>query len=247
MVVGSGWWSTGERSPWNIGTDLIRSTSFFALWHRQVLKCLDPARIVVVDSHAPNKPAWPEFERVHWIELDRNYGHANDLHHGRIVTKHCGFTRSMILSATYALCCDADVFVYVEQDCLVHGENFLQAAIGAQELDFYCGQRCQGGISPKGNPALPMYQNSIVVMNRSGLERYITMLVGSPESDVVMSPEDRIEKYMAPFGTLRVPYGRSRPIDFSLPHFYAQHMSQEELVRFLDLESLGFSDWFAAA
>jgi hypothetical protein len=40
---------------------------------------------------------------------------------------------------------------------------------------------------------------------------------------------------LAPVGFLRVPYGRSRPIDFERSHFYVQHLDDNELQRFLSL------------
>jgi len=139
IVVGSGWWSPTLRSPWSVGDDVIRSVDFFALWHRQVMRYLDPAAILVTDSASPNRPNFAAFARVQAVALDRNYGHANDLRVGGNPTKYSGFTRSVLLGALYALCCDADTYVYVEQDCLIYGRDFLSAAIGGGESDFYCG------------------------------------------------------------------------------------------------------------
>ena len=39
---------------------------------------------------------------------------------------------------------------------------------------------------------------------------------------------------LPPYGFIRIPYGRSRPIDFDRSHFYAQHLDDEELARFLN-------------
>jgi hypothetical protein len=58
VIVGTGWWACDEPSEWAIGAEVTRSVAFFRLWHRQVTRCLAPARIVVTDSHAPLKPDW---------------------------------------------------------------------------------------------------------------------------------------------------------------------------------------------
>jgi hypothetical protein len=244
VIVGSGWWSSGQRSEWNIGDDLIRSTQFFSLWHRQVMKYICPDMIVVTDSHSPKKPDRGKFERLQWIELDRNYGHANDIRTGVINSKYCGFTRSLIMGASFALCCEADYFVYVEQDCLIRGERFLEAAIGDQAFDFYMGQRTSGGTGLAGSPAAPMLQNSLLIMNGRGIERLISKLLTARETDGEMSLEEKMARDMTPFGTLNVPYGRSRPMDSSLSHYYAQHMSRQELEVFILSEGLDLEEWF---
>jgi hypothetical protein len=38
-------------------------------------------------------------------------------------------------------------------------------------------------------------------------------------------------------------YGRSRPIDFSTPCFYAQHLTSDELTRFCELEGVRPADF----
>jgi len=247
IIVGSGWWSSGVRSQWNIGDDLIRSSAFFALWHHLVIKSLNPTVILVTDSNSPIKPNWRAFERVKWMELDQNYGHANDIRVGLSKARLSGISRSRILGALYALCCDADYFVYVEQDCVLKGRDFLKKSIGEQDLDFFCGQRTEGGRGLHGGAAAPMLQNSVLIMKRRGMERYISSVVAAPETDGELSSELKMERDMAPYGTLQVPYGRSRPIDFSLSHFYAQHLTRDELMAFLEAEHLKFAEWFPSA
>lgn len=44
-----------------------------------------------------------------------------------------------------------------------------------------------------------------------------------------------MKRRLQPLETLRIPYGRSRPIDFSRPCFYVQHCDDEELERMLAL------------
>jgi len=238
VIVATGWWSSSEQSQWRLGSDTTRSASFFALWYRQVMRSLKPEKIIVTDSAAPDKPDYAGFPRVEWVELDRNYGHANDIRTGKVKAHLCGWTRSVLNGATYALCCDADYFVYVEQDCLLRGENFLEAAIGDSEDDILLGARTQNGRGIEGRTAAQMFQNSLIVVSKNGLARFIKGMLDWEESDGELSPEVKLEKSCTPFGELAVPYGRSRPIDLSLDHFYAQHLTEHELAAFLSTEGV---------
>ena len=94
VIVGSGWWCDSSMHDWALGSTATRSPAFFDLWYRQVVRCLAPLRVVVTDSASPLKPDRRAYPLLQWIELDQNYGHANDLRIGRIKTKYSGFTRS---------------------------------------------------------------------------------------------------------------------------------------------------------
>jgi hypothetical protein len=236
VVVGGGWWCDGGRGgPWAIGATATRSPAFFDLWLRQVHRCLRPHRIVVTDSASPIKPDHGSDPSLVWVELDRNYGHANDLRMGWIKTKYSGFTRSVLNGAMYALCCDADFYVYVEQDCLLFGDDLLANAVGDATEDILIGAPAENAVGLDGTAAARMHQQSLMIVRRSALERFITSLVGSLWSDGEVSPEQTMARRLAPFGIVRIPFGRSRPIDFGLTHFYAQHLNETELVRVLQL------------
>ena len=163
-----------------------------------------------------------------------------DLRTGRIDAKYCGFTRSVFLSATYALACDADYFIYVEQDCLVHGENLLGTLTRDLEHPILLGRRVEGGVGIGGRLAAAHTDQSLMLAHRGGLERYIAGIYAGEEGDGVVSPETKMERDLAPFGYIPIPYGRSRPIDFSRSHFYAQQLTSLELERFSALE--GFDE-----
>jgi hypothetical protein len=89
-----------------------------------------------------------------------------------------------------------------------------------------------------------MLQNSLLIMNGRGIERLISKLLTARETDGEMSLEEKMARDMTPFGTLNVPYGRSRPMDSSLSHYYAQHMSRQELEAFILSEGLDLEEWF---
>ncbi len=245
IVVGSGWWCDATPHDWAIGSPATRCATFFDLWYKQVSRCLHPDRIVITDSASPLKPDFNSYKGVQWVELDRNYGHSNDIRVGRIQTKYSGFTRSVIGGAMHALCCDADVYVYVEQDCLVFGENFLAQAIGDSTADILLGAPTENGKGLYGGSAAPMVQQSLIIVRRSALERFLIELLGVPKSDGEVSPEETMRERLNPFDFLQVPYGRSRPIDFNRSHFYAQHLDDEEYARFR--EKIEFTEGARAA
>jgi hypothetical protein len=247
VIVGSGWWCDNSRAPWTIGAPATRSPAFFDLWLRQVHRCLRPHRIVVTDSASPIKPDDRSDASLVWIELDRNYGHANDLRSDRIDTKYSGFTRSVMNGAMYALCCDADVYAYVEQDCLLVGDDLLARAIGDAAEDVLLGARTENGVGLNGRIAAPMLQQSLMIVRRGALERFITGLAGAPWSDGDISPEEIMARRLPPFGQLRIPFGRSRPIDFGLDHFYVQHLTELELGKLLERLQTSLNPGSAAA
>jgi hypothetical protein len=248
IVVGSGWWSDGVARDWTVGELVTRSPAFFEVWLRLVRKYIQPDVIVVTDSRSPMKPRAAARDSVTWIELDRNYGHALDIRNGLIATKFSGGTRSRIMGCTYALCCDADYFVYVEQDCVIHGEGFIDAALNGTTHPLVIGDRTIGGrsIFPV-RIAVPMYQNSVMIVRRDGMERFLKQIVAGAETDGQKPPEVKMERDFRPFDVLAIPYGRSRPIDFTRSHFYAQHLVAEELAEFCRLEDIDVGSLNAAA
>jgi len=242
VVVGSGWWCADSPHDWTIGSPATRSVAFFNIWYQQLMRCFKPECVVITDSASPVKPDYRSYPAIRWIELDRNYGHANDLRTGRIRTKYSGFTRAVINGAMYALCCDADFYVYVEQDCLLKGEDFLSHAVGDAAEDILMGRVTEKGRGLGGTPAAPMPQQSLVIVRNVGLARFIEGIVNAPYTDGELSPEKVMHDRLAPIGFLRVPYGRSRPIDFERSHFYAQHLNADELQRFLSLIGVRLRD-----
>lgn len=237
VVVGTGWWADHEPHAWAIGTQQTRTPEFFALWYALVTAYLAPHRIVVTDSHAPLKPPHRDKPEVVWIELDQNYGHANDIRVGRLRTKHSGFTRSVFLGAAYALGCDADYYVYLEQDCVIHGAGFLQAIVAGMEHPIALGAPTIGGTGIDG-PAAPMVQQSLIVVRKDGLDRFIAGILLASESDGDVPPEVKFARDLQPFSLIPIPFGRSRPLYFTVPTFYAQHLTDAELAAFLRFEGM---------
>ena len=228
LVVGSGWWCAPRTEDWVIGAPFTRSPDFFPLWLAHIRASLSPSEIVVVDSNSPIVPSTKLRNQVRWITLDENYGHAYELHLRSSGIKYCGFTRSVLLSAMYALTCDAD-FAYVEQDCLLFGADLLTTATEGLEGDIFLGAPAENATGLNGKVAARKIQQSLMYVRRAGLERFIGRLLQTPMKDSEVSPENIMERELRPFEILRIPYGRSRPIDPHLSHFYAQHLTDAEL------------------
>ena len=227
IIVGSGWWCDGKDSEWQVGASSTRPVMFFYLWVAQILKCLSPDRIVITDDHSPLKPDYPSFDLIQWMEFDENVGHANDVRSGKINTGYSGFARSVVTGCMYALNCDADYYVYVAQDCLLKGDNFLQEAIGESIEDILIGSLPEGGTGPNGKSAAESKQQSLMIVKRNGMERLITGLLHTEWNDGENPHEKTMERQFQPLGTVQTP-----------PGFYAQNLSQDELENFIEVAGL---------
>jgi hypothetical protein len=56
-----------------------------------------------------------------------------------------------------------------------------------------------------------------MIARRTGLERFISAILGAPGTDGEVSPEQTMRRRTPPFGLIGIPFGRSRPIDFKEP------------------------------
>lgn len=252
-IVGSGWWSSDKSSEdvnpnrKSVGDPFIRSVPFFDLWFESIEANTSPHKIIVVDSNAPNKPSVEKRERVEWVSLPFNAKHSTD-HIGR----WSGWTRSVIVSATYALASDCDYFVYVEQDCLLKGKGIIEHSIRQMNTGVMFGD---GAGTPQ-----PL-QQSFFIIRSDRLRGFVRNLCAIDSKDCELSPEwkfvcalwppfvfaanrgflsnrktrERVLKFARnrffehlPFGV-----GRARPIQFVDDFFYFQHGTQDEITQFV--------------
>ncbi len=252
-IVGSGWWSTEESNTVvnpkrkNVGDPFIRSVDFFDHWLSSVRRYSAPQSIIVVDSNSPQKPSLDRREGVQWVSLPFNAKHSTDH-----VGVWCGWTRSVIVSATYAMAADCEYFVYVEQDCLLKGDGIIEACVSQMKTGVMFG--C-------GNGTPQPIQQSLFVISAKRLPRFVSNLCSIKLRDCDLSPEwkflcatwrpfvfvanlglfkhKRVRKLayrlaknrlfeFLPFGV-----GRNRPIPFEKEMYYFQHGSLEEVHRYL--------------
>lgn len=240
IVVGSGWWGTWEQQPGIKGP--TRHPAFFDLWSYFVKKYINPDLISIIDVDSPASPDFSQFDNLTPIQLDRNYGTPSDLKAGRIKTKHCGWSRTVFLSTAYAMACDADVFLYVEQDCLVFGEDFLKRVVPESGDVVLMGRPPTMGNSFSGSGEIvkiaKMPQNSLIVARGAGIQALFNSLIDGDYTDGEHPVEGRMMRNLRGKGLdyLEIPYGRDRPIDFKEPVFYAQDWTKAELNELLALE-----------
>ncbi|SDV48608.1 hypothetical protein [Chitinasiproducens palmae] len=254
-VITSGWWC-GEKSERNekrveYGSPTIREKQFFSTWYDSINRNSSPEKILIVDSASPTLPDLPPDARLELLRLNENGGHATS-HVGHL----SGFTRAVVAGLAYALACEVDYWVYVEQDAILKGEGIIEYALGNLSRGIAFGN----GI---GTPQ-PI-QQSVMIVRKDHIARFINALTGIRARDAEISPEVKFAMAATPltrflpefifrapsriewagrlharlirvfFRTLRgydyLPYGygRSRPIDFSQPFYYFQHGSDEEL------------------
>lgn len=216
------------------GAAIRRSASFGDLWYKSIIAYTNPERIIVTDSNSPVRPVHASFSTVNWVRLNRNFGHPTDMHRGAKI--HSGWSRSALMGLMYARCCECD-FVYVEQDCLLYGDDIVDVARRSTDAPFIFGN---------GHGTPQPIEQSFCIVRYEVLNDFIQWLTDDayvPESDAVVSSErkwfigaqyicDRIGGPLPadlPFG-----YGRTRPMDMSDEHFYFQKGSVEQIVEYIE-------------
>lgn len=222
-IIGLGWWCDGsgktEASKWNNSTDEIRRVGFFDDWYRSVSKNTNPVKIVAVDSKSPIKPDFAALG-IETIEMVGNY-----LHPDFGLKYVSAATRQVFMGAWYAFFNKAEYFVWVEQDCLLHGEGIIERAIeNMGDADYSMGTwRHEYKL-----------ETCFMVFRCASLMK---ILQGFLESTAPV-PELRywglrnhLKFIPMPFG-----YGRNRPIKWDDEHFFAQHLTGYDLEMFRSIK-----------
>ena len=255
-VLGTGWWCAapdgGGDRPLAKGDEMIRGVAFHHLWFAAVDRYTRPEKIIVVDSASPVPPPLCKTDpRIEYLRLDHNAGHSS-VHTGRF----SGWTRSVLLGLQYANLCEADYFVYVEQDALVFGDGLVESAIAAMRGPYMFGH--------PGDTPQPL-QQSFFVIRRDGFESFLRRYVAVRSPDRLVAPEKKfavatspvlgtvpevllytrsplaspVSRLLGRYDLLPFGYGRNRPVDFAAEQFYFQHGSEEEVRSYCELT--GFS------
>lgn len=251
LMVTSGWYSAlSDESDSRLkllGASATRRADFHEEWLASVEHHLRPENILIVDSLSPTPSPLRKVQRIDWIDLHENAGHAT-VASGLL----CGWSQSVAISMIAFLNTGLDYYIYVEQDVLLKGMNLREGLTDA------CGTSILFG-SGKGTPQ-PL-QQSLFVLHRSRVQRFLTRFLGIPRSDLEFSPEKKfvlaasrlpawvsrtLQDSSAPvarrlvadrslfslfrgFEWLPLPGGRARPIPWEAD-YYMQHASEEELV-----------------
>ncbi len=256
-IICSGWWSSepaDDGRKERMGDESIRAPEFHHLWYKAIIKYTNPEKIIIIDSCSPNPPPLQkEDSRIEYIRLNTNPGHSTN-HSG----VYCGYTRAILLGLEYVLQCDADYFVYVEQDALIYGNGIVENCISKMEKDIMLG-------SGQGTPQ--KIQQSFFIIKKRRIREFVNRLhkIKIPDSNI--SPEEKfciaanrlpvdillflrnsifktsllkdlkykIDNTFRDYDHVPFGYGRKRPLDLSVPFFYFQHGSRKEIREFSKL------------
>lgn len=257
VVVGTGWWCSeipdADVNPGRkkIGDDEVRAVAFFEKWLESIRRVSMPDEIVVVDSNSPVKPPEALRDKVKWVELPFNARHSTN-HLGQ----WSGWLRSVLAGGSYAICAEADYFVYVEQDCLLSGEGIINHCISNMRRGLMFG-------SGQGTPQ-PL-QQSFFIVRKDALPGFLKNLADLKHRDCELSPEWkfvfascrplvwasnlgllrterarnialRIARHTS-YDLLPLHGGRSRPLKENVPFYYFQHGTTEELKDFFSKQA----------
>ncbi len=255
-IVTSGWWcgEVADEIRKKQGSEAIRALSFFDNWKQSVLSHTRPQKIMVLDSASPLKPSREQLSDIEFISILDNPGHSTK-HTG----KYSGYMRSIIMGITYASMCDADYWVYIEQDVLLQGKGIIEKCIEEMRTPFMFGS---------GKGTYQLLQQSFIIIHKSGFDDFIKRITRIKSRDCEVAPESKfliasspiysklpewcfkeltkesyigmkflgllklISKFHKSFDELPIGYGRSRPINFSEPFLYFQHGSEKELAEY---------------
>ena len=259
-VIGSGWWCADKNLDSRaelLGDDEIRGHKFHQLWYEAICRYTSPEKIIIVDSCSPSKPLLnSKDDKLEFISLNVNGGHSTN--HKE---KFCGYTRAILLGLEYALQCEADYYVYVEQDALIYGEGIIEHCISKMTKPYMFG-------SGDGTPGL--LQQSFFIMRRDAILAFKNKLNAIDQADNQLSPEIKFHiacstgpaqllayikqqslvsnlykkidwqcfKYLRNWQDLPIGLGRARPIKFDAPYFYFQHGCKDELKAYLKLTGI---------
>lgn len=258
-LIASGWWSCQENEDTRdnlIGDSQIRDITFHDIWRKSIDTFTSPSEIMVIDSASPNQPVNIMGEK--WIQMQKNFGHSTN-HIG----EHSGYTRAIFVSMMYAYANDFDYWVYIEQDAVIYGENFIENTIASSH---------KGIIYGSGDGTPQQIQQSLMVFKKNEIPRFIYNYSKINYSDRQISPEwkflfaanslailmpnvilkmlatetnnkifsrlktiiTKFTRLFDQFDVLPYGFGRKRPINFSAKNFYFQHGSKDEINYFLE-------------
>ncbi|KKN47982.1 hypothetical protein LCGC14_0657400 [marine sediment metagenome] len=220
-VIGSGWWcdhaaGLGAHQNKCVGHPIIRSLPWHDIWKYFIFRYTTPRKVVIVDSASPVTPAADA--RIEFISLDRNYQYIRTCR--GVGNSYNGWLRGFALGAWYAWSCSCD-FIYVEQDCLVVGEDWPQALTKMAEGRYpLFGRKCNSPL-----------QQSLVFLPYRRIPEFLhaLMAIKSSASMICESAFFKTAKRV-PFRLLPFGVGRTRPIDFSAKQLYGQHWTRQELM-----------------
>lgn len=220
VCVGTGWYADSKGHNNRQVDPRMQSVNYLRnIWYPHITKQIDPSACVIYQSDCELKAFVVHEKKVTVMQGVRP---ANQ-------PKHNDAAASMMASAMFAYCNQLD-FVFIEQDCLVWG--LREAILWARGKDIVY------GVTPYSDD-LSRGENSFVFISYEYISEFLNIMfrlkwhIWGIDKDFPECIWDDTFKQVGarwPFG-----YGRKRPINFDLPMFYAQQLTDVELKQFLTL------------
>lgn len=264
-LVCTGWYSSGApRSYATYGDEEIRSNAFRPLWWQSIDTFAKPSQVLIVDSASPIKPndEYHTSTKFKTIELLKNPGHSQNC-----TTHYAGYMASVIIGLEYALLNDVDFFLYIEQDALTYGEDFVERIKQClRKSDFVFGNSGTGS----------EIEQSVFALSKKGIRKFLSALHAIEYSDRQIPPEMKfmyaashlsatplagllswdhplwlrrpftrlfykLMPLLGQYELLPFGYGRVRPINFNDDIFYFQQGSRDEIDAYRNLTGFQLS------
>ena len=186
-IIGSGWFSDeynktemgiiSNRFQRNFGGLNGRNSTFSKFWLSHILKqSILPKKIFILDADSPEEIDI-NVKNHSLVEISRqikNFGHGAYTFQKNIL---CGWARGFLHGAMQAYLNDCD-YVYVEQDLLLFGKNFIENIFKLLEKNNK--QIC----CMNGDDTPQKLQQSLVVVKHSYLIKYISGLLNSTDHTI---------------------------------------------------------------
>lgn len=229
-VIGSGWYcKSKDQYASRFYKDLHNVYDMSEKWYDNVRSLTHPKKIVVVDSCSPVKPKFFGAKDIEYITMYENLHVPCKTSRGlgsRGLVAINGAFRQTMIGAFYALLCDAEFFVWIEQDVLLRGDGIVEEAISNMgNSDF------SSGITTYMPDGLPRVESAFMIFRCSSLVRMCHHFI----EDIVPESEDAIECKFAyltsKFLWRKFPFdgGKDRPLDLSADYVFVHKPNDDEI------------------
>lgn len=186
-IIGSGWFSDKyNKTQIGVKTNNFqkiyggnygRNSKFSKYWLSHILnQSILPKKIFILDADSPDEIDI-NVKNHNLVEISKqlkNFGHGVHCVKDNIL---CGWARGFLYGAMQAYLNDCD-YVYVEQDLLLFGKNFIENIFKLLEKNNK--QIC----CIDGDETPQKIQQSLVVVKNSYLIKYITSLLNSKDHTI---------------------------------------------------------------
>lgn len=213
-IIGTGFFERNghENAEW-----------FYRLWWKNKKRYSSPKRIFVMAHGGGSVSARTMREcPADWIHLDGDLGHIHQINNGTKPFDWSGFTIALATLCLLAYQDECDLF-FAEQDML---------AFGPWPATIY-GDIKDAKVAYGKGQMMPCFQ-SLMLIKHEYLPTFVaTYVPRGSEKNKGDEGERRmaklIEQFPSDYQAFSFPFDRDRPLDLSLPVFYGQQFTMEEL------------------